>query len=186
MLPNRKPAKEYPTEQQLPRLGTSPYLELMDRTASPDTDRESASLGLIMLWLGDNTLDLMDIQLSAFDITESKLDLLLLLSLHEGQELVTPSSLADRLGIRRSSVTALLNWLEKRNWIIREPYAKDGRMTHVRISSEGSRFVKEVLPTFWSTCASLVEELDKEEQALLKKMLVKLNTNMEKRLGAGR
>ncbi|MGM1047239.1 DNA-binding transcriptional regulator, MarR family [Paenibacillus uliginis N3/975] len=183
---NRKPAKEYTTEQQLPQLGTAPYLDLMDRTASSDTDRNSAHLGLIMLWLGDNTLDLMDIQLSSFDITESKLDLLLLLSLHAGQELVTPSSLADRLGIRRSSVTSLLNWLEKRNWIIREPYAKDGRMTHVRISSEGDKLVKQVLPTFWSTCASLVEGLDKEEQEVFKRALVKLNNNIEKRLGSGR
>lgn len=67
-----------------------------------------------MLWLGDNVLDMVDIDLAAFDITESKLDLLLLLSLHADQELVTPSSIADRLGIRRSSVTALLIWLEKK------------------------------------------------------------------------
>jgi MarR family transcriptional regulator, negative regulator of the multidrug operon emrRAB len=182
----RKPAKEYTTEQQLPRLGTSPYLKLMERTASSDTNLNSAHLGLIMLWLGDNILDMVDIDLAAFDITESKLDLLLLLSLHADQELVTPSSLADRLGIRRSSVTALLIWLEKRNLIVREPYAKDGRMTHVRISAEGSTLVNQILPTFWSTCASLVDELDKEEQAVFQKVLVKLNASLEKRLGSGR
>ncbi|WP_028546771.1 MarR family winged helix-turn-helix transcriptional regulator [Paenibacillus taiwanensis] len=182
----RKPAKEYTTEQQLPRLGTAPYLKLMERTAASETNQYAAHLGLIMLWLGDNVLDLVDHDLSSFDITESKLDLLLLLSLHDGQELVTPSSIADRLGIRRSSVTSLLIWLEKRNWIIREPYAKDGRMTHVRISPEGSMLLQQVLPTFWSTCASLVEELNKEEQEVFRNVLVKLNKNIENRLGAGR
>ncbi len=183
---NRKPAKEYTTEQHLPKLGIDPYLKLMERTASSETDQNAAHLGLVMLWLGDNVLDLVDEDLSAFDITESKLDLLMLLSLHADKELVTPSSIADRLGIRRSSVTSLLIWLEQRNWIIREPYAKDGRMTHVRISPEGRSLLQRVLPNFWSTCASMVEELTKEEQEVLRSVLAKLNKNIENRLGAGR
>ncbi|WP_405082909.1 MarR family winged helix-turn-helix transcriptional regulator [Paenibacillus chitinolyticus] len=183
---NRKPAKEYTTEQQLPRLGTKPYRDLLERTANSDTDRDSALTGLLMLWVGDSVLDVMDIHLSDYDITESKMDILLLIFLHQDQELVTPSSIADRLGIRRSSVTSLLNWLDKRDLIIREPYSKDGRMTHIRLSPEGSGLVQRVLPVFWSTCASLVDELDKEERELFNKMLVKLNRGIEKRLGAGR
>ncbi|MFS0838903.1 MarR family winged helix-turn-helix transcriptional regulator [Paenibacillus sp. 1P03SA] len=183
---NRKPAKEYTTGQQLPKLGTEPYRDLLEQTADPGTDRESALTGLLMLWLGDSVLDVMDIHLSEYDITESKMDILLLISLHQDKELVTPSSIADRLGIRRSSVTSLLNWLHERDLIIREPYSKDGRMTHIRLSSEGSGLIKRVLPVFWTTCASLVEELDREERALFDKVLVKLNAKIEKWLGTGR
>jgi len=174
------------TSDHLPKLGVEPYLELMDGTATRETDRQSASLGLLMMWLGDNILDAMDLDLAPFGITESKLDLLLLLTLHENRERVTPSSLADRLGIRRASVTTMLDWLEKRNWVVREPSAGDGRMLHVKITAEGRALVNQVMPTFWTTCSSFMTDLEPEEQRVLEKILMKLNRTMENRLGVGR
>ncbi|WP_409345380.1 MarR family winged helix-turn-helix transcriptional regulator [Paenibacillus sp. MBLB4367] len=182
---SRKNNKEH-TSDPLPKLGVKPYLELMDQTASEETDRQAAHLGLLMLWLGDNVLDAIDLDLSPFGITESKLDLLLLLTLHDGRELVTPSSLADRLGIRRASVTALLDWLEKRHWIVREQSDLDRRMIHVKISPEGRELVNRALPAFWSTCSSIIGDMDAEERMVVEKLLVKLNTRVEKRLGVGR
>ncbi|NRQ54415.1 MarR family winged helix-turn-helix transcriptional regulator [Brevibacillus sp. HD1.4A] len=179
-------AKESTVDQQLPKLGIAPYLQLMNNTMAKGTDRKSAQMGLLMLWLSDNVLDVIDEDLSGFGITESKLDLLLLLLLHEERELVTPSAIADRLGIRRASVTALLDWLEKRKWIAREQSAKDRRMIHVRITEEGVDLIDNVLPTFWATCASLLDDLDAEERKLFEKILVKLNGSIEKRLGVGR
>ncbi|MNK31943.1 Transcriptional repressor MprA [compost metagenome] len=182
----KKSANEFTVDQQLPTLGIAPYLELMDKTATKDADRKSTHMGLLMLWLGDNILDVVDMDLSPFGITESKLDLLLLLRLHEGRELVTPSAIADRLGIRRASVTALLDWLGKRGWIAREQSNNDRRMIHVSITPEGRALVDNVLPTFWSTCASLLSDLDTEERKVFEKILVKLNAGIEKRLGVGR
>ncbi|MGO0061268.1 MarR family winged helix-turn-helix transcriptional regulator [Brevibacillus fluminis] len=182
----RKAAKIPAAEQQLPALGTAPYVELMEKTASQTTDRNAAHMGLLLMWLGDSVLDVMDVALSPYGMTESKLDLLLLLFLHKERELVSPSAIADRLGIRRASVTSLLDWLEKRNWIVREPNPKDGRMIHVRISQAGIEAVEQVLPTYWSTCASLIEDLTPEERGLLARVVGKLQTSMEKRLGVGR
>ncbi|GED18174.1 MarR family winged helix-turn-helix transcriptional regulator [Aneurinibacillus migulanus] len=182
----RKKDKEYVAEQQLPKLGIKPYLELMNKTAFEDTDRYAAYIGLLMLWTSDNVLDAVDIDLSPYGITESKLDLLLLLTLHEKNGNVSPSAIAERLGIRRASVTALLDWVEKRGWIVREHSAKDRRMVHVKITSEGRVLVEQVLPHFWSSCESLVNELEPEEQRVFEKVLVKLHEKIEKRLGVGR
>ncbi|MEJ8547227.1 MarR family winged helix-turn-helix transcriptional regulator [Brevibacillus borstelensis] len=182
----RKNNHDHFADQSLPKLGVQPYLELMDKTASGSTDRHSAHLGLLMMWLGDNVLDVMDLELSPFHITESKFDLLLLLTLHDGRELVTPSAIAERLGIRRASATALLDWLEKRNWIAREQSSLDRRMVHVSITPEGRALVEKALPTFWSACSSLVSELEPEERKALEKVLAKLNAAIERRLGVGR
>jgi len=182
----RKNQKDNTADQSLPKLGVQPYLALMDKTASSDTDKHAAYMGLVMMWLSDNMLDVMDLDLSRYNITESKFDLLLLLTLHEGKELITPSAIADRLGIRRASVTALLDWLERRKWIAREPSAVDRRMVHVSITPEGRSLVEQVLPTFWSTCSSLVSELNAEERSVFEKVLVKLNSAIENRLGVGR
>lgn len=182
----KKRAKEHLLDQQLPALGIVPYLDLMNKTASKDTERKSAHMGLLMLWLSDNVLDVMDLDLSPYGITESKLDLLLLLVLHDGRDLVTPSGIADRLGIRRASVTALLDWVEKRKWIIRNQSDEDRRMIHVSITEEGRELVKQVLPAFWSTCASLLDGLTEEERTTFEKILIKLHGVVEKRMGGGR
>ncbi|SCW68460.1 DNA-binding transcriptional regulator, MarR family [Paenibacillus tianmuensis] len=182
----RKTGNERTADQQLPALGIAPYLELMDKTAADHADRKSIRMGLVMLWLSDNILDVMDVDLAPFGVTESKLDMLLLLMLHEGRELITPSGIADRLGIRRASVTALLDWLEKRGWVSREQSAKDRRMIHVSITPEGRAMVDQVLPTFWSTCASLLGDLDAEERSVFEKILGKLHQSIEKRVGVGR
>ncbi len=182
----KKNQNDHAAAQALPKLGVQPYLELMDKTASSDTNKHEAQMGLLMVWLSDNILDVIDLNLAAYNITESKFDLLLLLTLHEGREQITPSAIADRLGIRRASVTALLDWLEKRNWIAREQSSTDRRMVHVRITAEGRALVAEVLPTFWLTCSSLVKDLEPEEQKVFEKVLVKLNSVIESRLGVGR
>lgn len=182
----RKNQHDHTADQSLPKLGVRPYLDLMEKTASSDINKHSAYMGLLMVWLSDNILDVVDVDLAAYNITESKFDLLLLLTLHEGKELITPSAIADRLGIRRASVTALLDWLEKRNWISREQSSTDRRMVHVRITTEGRALVEAVLPTFWSTCSSLVSELEPDEQQVFEKVLIKLNSVIENRLGVGR
>jgi len=182
----RQRTKENTIDLQLPKLGSKPYFELMDKTAPEHLDRQSTYIGFCLLWLSDNILDAVDVELSPFHIAESKVDLLLLLLLHEDRKIVTPSAIADRLGIRRASATAMLDWLEQRNWIVREQSNNDRRMTQVSITPEGRSLVSTVLPTFWSTCESMIKKLDIEERNTLQEILVKLNEGIEKRLGKGR
>ncbi|RUT27911.1 MarR family transcriptional regulator [Paenibacillus zeisoli] len=182
----KKIEKEYSVDKQLPKLGIEPYLQLMGKTASEETDQASAHIGLLLLWIGDNLQDKMDLDLSAYGITESKLDLLLLLILHQNHGEINPSAIAERLGIRRASATALLDWLESRSWIQRKADENNRRMVHVTITPEGRGLVEQVLPTFWSACASFIADLDQGEQALLQKVLTKLNASVERKMGVGR
>lgn len=182
----RKKGEDVAAEQQLPRLGVQPYLELMDRTALQETDRFLAHIGMLLVRVGDNVLDAIDLDLASYGITESKLDLLILLTLHEANDQVSPSAIADRLGIRRATVTSLLDWLEKRDWVAREHSAKDRRMIYVKITPAGRALVEQVLPTFWASCASLAIDLEPEEREFFAKILGKLHEKIEKRLGVGR
>ncbi|UUZ81181.1 MarR family transcriptional regulator [Paenibacillus sp. P26] len=182
----KKIEKDHSSDQQLPRLGTAPYLRLMEDSASKDTKRTAAHSGLLLLWISDNILDLVELHLSPYGISESKLDLLMLLYLHQDKPDITPSAIASRLGIRRASATALLDWLEKRSWIERRTSEQNRRMVHVRLTTEGRKLIEEALPAFWRSCASFIDDLDQEEQDLLQKLLVKLNASLEKKLGVGR
>lgn len=177
--------KKISSEDFLPPLGIEPYMELIQEPAAKEAIKQDTQTGLMMLWLSDFVLDAVDVELEPFGITESKLDLLLLLTLY-GDKKKTPSSLAERLGISRASLTSMIDWLEKRKLVERTHCANDRRKVHVHITEEGRGMVKKVLPVYWSFCASIVQDLEPEEKQVFEKVIKKLNDKMQKRLGVER
>lgn len=172
-------------EDTLPKLGLDPYVELINNSSSINTNIEDAKIGLMLLWLSDYFLDAMDMELAPFGITESKLDLLILLTLH-GERRATPSAIAERLGITRASATSMIDWLEKRNFVIRNHSAQDRRKVYVSITEDGHTFVEKTLPTYWSFCASSMIELEADERKVFEKLINKLTQSIQRRLGVER
>lgn len=128
----------------------APHLQLMRETASQDTDRDAAAAGLLLLWLGDDALQLVNASLSRHGLSENKLQVLLLFRLHEqglfGEAPPTPSSIADYCGITRASATGLLDWLEKRDWVARAPHPSDRRSLQLRLTEAARTLLAEALP----------------------------------------
>lgn len=176
-----KSKKMFTHEDDLPVLGLDPYIELIQASSSSNLDQEEAKLGLMLLWLSDYILDAMDIELAPFGITESKLDLLLLLTLHDVRR-ATPSAIAERLGITRASATSMIDWLEKRNLVIRNHSKEDRRKIYVSLTDEGRAFVANILPTYWASCASSMVDLEPEERKVFEKLVNKLLKSMQRKL----
>lgn len=161
------------------------YEELIKQTISKDTDPMLAKLGLITLWVSDNVLDAIDIDLAPLGISESKLGFLLLFILdqkNEKEASMSPSAIADRLGIERASVTSILDWMEKRGLIIRDHHPQDRRRLIIKITEKGREITFRSLAIFWSSCASLVEEFTKEECRVLEKVLTKMHESTRAKL----
>ncbi|MGE7928934.1 MarR family winged helix-turn-helix transcriptional regulator [Lysinibacillus xylanilyticus] len=173
--------KMFTNEDDLPVLGVEPYFELIQTSSLDNTDQEDAKLGLMLLWLSDHVLDVMDIELAPFGITESKLDLLILLTLHSERR-ATPSAIAERLGITRASATSMIDWLEKRNLVVRNHSIEDRRKIYVSLTDEGRTFVAEILPTYWSSCASNMIDLEPDERKVFEKLVNKLLKSIQRRL----
>lgn len=162
-----------------------PYVKLIKKTVSKETDPMIAKLGLLMLWVSDNVLDAVDIDLAPLGISESKLGFLLLFILdqEDGKEAsMSPSAIADRLGIERASVTSLLDWMEKRGFIIRYNHPQDRRRLIIKITEKGKEITFRSLPVFWSSCASLLEEFTHEECQVLEKLLTKMHERTKSKL----
>lgn len=140
---------------------------------SPPTTR--AKIGQLLLQLSDDVLDSVNKALKTYRISESKLSLLLLLvrSSHQTQSL-QPSEIAEKLGIRRASVTKQLDWLENHQLIIRTVGQKDLRMIHVSITNQGYELLNQVMPHYWQTCASFTTDLTEEESMVFLKLLQKI------------
>ncbi|RAP19548.1 hypothetical protein C2W64_03937 [Brevibacillus laterosporus] len=95
---------------------------------------------------------------------------------------MSPSAIADRLGIERASVTSLLDWMEKRGLIIRYSHPQDRRRLIIKITEKGKEITFRSLPVFWSSCASLLEEFTQEECQVLEKLLTKMHERTKSKL----
>jgi len=141
--------------------------------ANPPNTR--ARLGEVLLQISDDILDAINSTLNEFHISESKFALLLTLFHTRKDQPLQPSEIADRLGIRRASVTKQLIWLEEHQLITRTISPEDQRRVHVTITEEGYRLLDLALPRYWQACANLTNKLTEEETDSLLNLLTKID-----------
>ena len=84
----------------------------------------------------------------------------------------------------RSSVTGLLDWLEKRSLLARSLSQEDRRSFDLALTDQGREVLARALPAFWRMCASLVDYLDEGERVSLQSILFKAWTRMKAQQGA--
>lgn len=156
----------------------APHLKLLAATAERGTSRKKAAAGLMLLWLSDDVMGVVNAKLREHGITENKLDVLMLFSLAERGLLdvgpLTPSVIADYFGVTRSSATGLLDWLEARALLAREHRKDDRRSLELALTDEGRELLDQALPTFWRACAHLTRELSEEDCLALEAILSKV------------
>lgn len=134
-----------------------------------------AQLGKVLLQISDEVLDAINQTLKEYQISESKFSLLLLLFNTSTDQPLQPSEIANKLGIRRASVTKQLIWLEEQQLITRTISREDQRMVNVTITEKGYHLLNLVLPHYWQACADLTEKLTEEETACLLQLLIKMD-----------
>ncbi len=87
---------------------------------------------------------------------------------------VSPSYLAERLGVSRPTVTGLLDGLCRQGLVDRTFDEEDRRRVSVRLTSEGDRFIRTLLPDQYGIMADVMEPLSDRERMQLRRILAKL------------
>ncbi|MBB1632645.1 MarR family winged helix-turn-helix transcriptional regulator [Cupriavidus sp. UME77] len=161
----------------------APHLKLLAATAERGTSRKKAGAGLMLLWLSDDVMSVVNAGLREHGITENKLNVLILFSLAERGLLdigpLTPSAIADYVGVTRSSATGLLDWLETRQLLAREHRKDDRRSLELVLTENGRAILDQALPSFWRACAHLTRELSDEDCQALQTILGKIWRGIE-------
>jgi DNA-binding MarR family transcriptional regulator len=92
---------------------------------------------------------------------------------------LSPSQLIQQVGLSSGAMTALLNRIEKKGYIIRKPDNKDGRVSSAVLTPKGIEFIHEVVGLQLNhndSIISIFDDFEKRQFAqLLKKMLKHLN-----------
>ena len=96
-------------------------------------------------------------------------------------EPLEPSIIAERLIITTGSMTSMLNTLERRGLIRRQPHPEDRRKLLIAITPEGTAIVNELLPSLHVRERTIIgDALTKTEQRQLRTLLAKVQAAIER------
>jgi DNA-binding MarR family transcriptional regulator len=103
---------------------------------------------------------------------------LVLSILADSETPVSPNHIADRLIISRASVTSLLDSLEKRGFVIRQPHPSDRRMLLVELTNSGRQVADQFRPIVHQHQKEWLNALNENEQEQLIQMLHRLQASL--------
>jgi len=93
-------------------------------------------------------------------------------------EAITPSTLAQRLGVTRATMTGLLDGLQKDGLIERRAHPNDRRKVGVILTASGRHILDSTLPEYYRHFAKLTTYLDEGERQTLISLLKKVNQGL--------
>ena len=93
-------------------------------------------------------------------------------------EAINPSTLADKLGVTRATMTGLLDGLRKQGLIERQIHPEDRRKVGVFLTDSGHRTLDKILPDYYRCFAKLTTYLDEGERQTLISLLKKVNQGL--------
>jgi MarR family transcriptional regulator, negative regulator of the multidrug operon emrRAB len=153
-------------------------IELAKLTASRGVDLAAVETGLMFLRGADATLSMLDRQFRQHGISSGKFNMMLTIAAYSGNpdnpESPKPAQIARRLGVRRPTITGLIDNLEKDGFVERKPHATDGRALCLELTRKGRKLLDKLLPDYWQTINSLVEPLSSQERRGLVKSAEKM------------
>lgn len=115
--------------------------------------------------------------LRPFDVTPDQWGLLAQLSEADG---ISQRELADKAGKDQPTITRILDLLEKKKLILRQPDPSNRRATLVFITKEGKLLTRQMIPVAWSILAEALDGISKEEEDILKSLLNKVFANINR------
>ena len=89
-----------------------------------------------------------------------------------------PSSLAENVGVKRATMTGLLDGLEKNNFVERLAISEDRRKIGVRLTADGQQVLADILPPYYRCIAKVMAKLTEKERQELISLLSKINQGL--------
>jgi len=92
----------------------------------------------------------------------------------------TMTEIANEMMIAKSQLTAIIDKLIDRNWVVREPNPKDRRVIRIVTTPAGKTFIDEVHNQMATGLITRISSLEESDLLLLKRSLSDLNLILEK------
>jgi MarR family transcriptional regulator, negative regulator of the multidrug operon emrRAB len=152
-------------------------LEYAKQTCANGTDLGGVETSLHLLRSADATLTTLDRLFRQNGVSAGKFNMLLTIaaySTHDKNDVPKPAEIARKLGVRRPTITGLLDNLEKDGLVERKPHSTDGRALRLELTKKGKKLMEKLLPNYWSILAKLAAPLSQQERKTVSKCVEKV------------
>jgi len=144
----------------------------------PEANIDGVIHFLTLLRVGSDLSDVLDKFLGRYGLLQGRWWVLILL-MREQDLTSTPSSLAEKAGVSRATMTGLIDGLGKEGLVIRVMDDADRRKFHIKLTALGQAKLDEVMPEYYQRVDRLMSILSPEEGDVLTSMLIKLQNNRD-------
>ncbi len=134
-----------------------------------------------ILMFSQQLITTMEKHFGRYGLTKSKFHILAFLYFRRKQNDSDLSTLANMLCVTKSTVTGLIDGLEKTEIVERyTDKEKDRRKIFIRLTQKGIEMFRQVFPHHLNKVAGLLEVIDKDESEVITKSIVKLEEQLNK------
>ena len=130
---------------------------------------------LLFLHTAHDLFDVLHAYMAEFGLSDGKMGILLQLC-HVPERFLTPSALADNLGITRGTVTGLLDGLERDGLVERVAHPEDRRMLMIRLTDKGFDLLERMLPAHFRRIDGIMGSLTMDEKEQMISLLEKMHS----------
>lgn len=144
----------------------------------PDVNIERVIHFLTLLRVGSDLSSALDSFLAGYGLLQGRWWVLILL-MREQDLMSTPSSLAEKAGVSKATMTGLIDGLDRDGLVSRVTDVDDRRKFHIKLTFFGQAKLDEVMPEYYRRVADLMGVLSSEQGENLASMLIKLQNNSD-------
>lgn len=159
------------------QLRDLPTPEVLEKFAGryPDADISAVVTFLHLLRAGTDLSIALDTRLQQHNLLQGRWWVLILL-MRESDNTATPSTLADKAGVSRATMTGLLDGLERDSLIERIFDSNDRRRITIRLTAAGQAKLDIVMPDYYQRVRRLMAPLDENERDLFMSLLNRIQS----------
>lgn len=143
----------------------------------PDLDSSALMSCIVLLRSGSDMLAALERILGRYGLSQGRFLTLIVLN-RDPEEEVTPSDLAERVGVTRATMTGLLDTLARDGWIERIQHNEDRRRVVVRLTQDGLEHLGRMLPGYYREISGIMAGLNEREHETLVKVLNKVRQGL--------
>lgn len=143
----------------------------------PDMNPSALKTCALLLRTGSDLLAVFEKFLGRHGLSQGRFLTLIVLN-RTPDEVVTPSTLAEKIGVKRATMTGLLDGLERDGLVERLDHPQDRRKIGLRLTGKGRQTLDAILPDYYRNIAKLMVRLTEKERLDLISLLGKVNQGL--------
>jgi DNA-binding MarR family transcriptional regulator len=140
----------------------------------PDIEPYAVEAAMMLFRVSTDGLAAFDTHFARLRMSAGRMSVLTILN-REPEKPLSPSTLADRAGVTRATMTGLLDRLDRDRLIKRSTDRADARRASVVLTQKGREFLDAVMPDHYRRIVAMMGGLTQDEQRKLTDMLYRIS-----------